>query len=58
MQIAYGYMGLMLLMILGLWAQERWGVGSIILELLGMCWIAMMRHTGDPRYTHKARRYR
>lgn len=62
MQVALWYSGIMLLMLAALWVQERWKtwtwVWNVGLHLVGVVWIAMMRHTGNPVYTHKARRYR
>lgn len=33
-------------------------LGAVALHIWGKAWCAMMRHTGDPVYTHKGRRYR
>lgn len=62
MDVVKVFWGLMILLLLALWAEENWKVGTLIrdytIHFIGLCWIAMMRHTGDPRYTHRARRYR
>ena len=58
MPIAQMYLIAMLALVLTLWAHEQWKIGWWALHGLGKCWIAMMRHTGDPRYTHQPRRYR
>lgn len=62
MNVAGWYWIAMGLMLLGLWLQERLKLGTkvlyLALHLWGMAWIRMMRHTGQARYTHVARRHR
>lgn len=62
MDVVIPYFAALSLVILASWLQERWKLGTLIrdhaLHAAGKCWIMMMRHTGDPRYTHQARRYR
>lgn len=62
MNVVGAFWALMILIVAGLWLEENWKVGSTalayVVHFIGMCNIAMMRHTGNPRYTHRARRYR
>lgn len=62
MSFAVWYSSAMLTILVALWLQERFGVGSwlanLTYDLLLTAWCAMMRHTGDPIYRYRARRYR
>lgn len=62
MDVVKVYWSLLALVLIWTFLQERWKLGTLLgdytLHLVGMCWIAMMRHTGDPRYCHTPRRYR
>lgn len=55
------YVELMVVYVAGIYAHERWNIFSKIAnlawDLVLAAWCAMMRHTGDPVYTYKARRY-
>ena len=62
MSFAVWYSTAMLSILAVLWLQERFRVGSLlanlVYDLLLTAWCAMMRHTGDPIYSYRARRYR
>lgn len=61
MQVAVWFIEAMAVFIAGLYAQERWNIFGWLAnwawdQILAV-YCAMMRHTGDPAYTYKARRY-
>lgn len=62
MNVVNVFWTLMILMLLALWVEESWKLGTrardYTLHFAGICWCAMMRHSGDTRYTYQARRYR
>lgn len=62
MDVVIPYFTALGLLILASWLQERWQIGTyawnLTVHAAGMCWIAMMRHTGEPRYCHQPRRHR
>lgn len=62
MEVAVIYIELMAFFLASLLAEEHWKVFSRLLNLgydsVLWCWCAMMRHSGDPIYTYRARRYR
>lgn len=62
MDVVMPYFAAQAAVVLFAWLQENWKLGTRLKDLtlhgLGMVWIAMMRHTGEPRYCHQPRRYR
>lgn len=62
MEVAMWYSVSMLVMLAGLWLQERFKLGdwliNLVFDLVLSAWCAMMRHTGDPIYRYRGRRYR
>lgn len=61
MQVIGWYYGISALHLVGIWLQQRYRIFNKIAEAawdgILWCWSAMMRHTGDPAYTYKPRRY-
>ena len=62
MDVVIPYFVALAALLLASWLQERWKLGTLIwdhtVHFGGMCYLAAMRHTGQSRYTYKARRYR
>lgn len=62
MNFALWYGSSMLVILVGLWLQEQFKIGdwivNLVYDLILSIWCVMMRHTGDPIYRYRGRRYR
>jgi hypothetical protein len=62
MEVAAAFVVMMAVYLMGLLAEEQWKVftrlTNMIYDGLLACWCMMMRHTGNPIYRYKGRRFR